>query len=212
MGIYTVLDCFSGYGGFALGLRLAYPDANFRTVAYIEWDKYCQHVIQARINDRLLDDAPVWGGDIREFDGKSWRGVVDIITASPPCPSFSVAGNRLGGEDDRNMFPETLRLVDEIRPTYLIMENVPGLTLGGRPYVWDVLGGLAEIGLYECRWDVISAQDAQAPHKRSRWWCFARLDDSQRGRGVLAGDTRRWQGRHATAGIGGEAMGHTSRG
>jgi hypothetical protein len=108
----NVLDCFSGYGGFALGLRLAYPDADFRTVAYIEWDKYCQQVIQARINDRLLDDAPVWGGDIREFDGKSWRGVVDIITASPPCPSFSVAGNRLGGEDDRNMFPETLRLAD----------------------------------------------------------------------------------------------------
>jgi DNA (cytosine-5)-methyltransferase 1 len=175
---YNVLDCFSGYGGFALGLRLAYPDADFRTAAYIEWDKYCQQVIQARINDRLLDDAPVWGGSIREFDGKPWRGIVDIITASPPCPSFSVAGNRLGGEDDRNMFPETLRLLDEIRPTYAILENVPGLTLGGRPYIWDVLGGLAEIGLYDCRWDIVSAQDAKAPHKRSRWWCFARLADS----------------------------------
>ena len=79
MGTYTVLDCFSGYGGFALGLRLAYPDADFRTVAYIEWDKFCQRVIQARIEDGHLDDAPIWGGDIREFDGKPWRGVVDII-------------------------------------------------------------------------------------------------------------------------------------
>jgi DNA (cytosine-5)-methyltransferase 1 len=178
---YNVLDCFSGYGGFGLGLRLAYPDADFRTVAYIEWDKYGQQVIQQRFQDDppTLDPAPIWGGDIRDFDGKPWRGIVDIITASPPCPSFSVAGSGLGGEDDRNMFPETLRLVDEIRPLYLIMENVPGLTLGGRPYVWDVLGGLAEIGLYDCRWDIVSAQAAGASHKRDRWWCFARLDDSQ---------------------------------
>jgi DNA (cytosine-5)-methyltransferase 1 len=177
MDIHTTeMSLFSGYGGFSLGLRLA--GLTTRTICYVEWDRYCQQVIQARIEDGHLDDAPIWGGDIREFDGKPWRGIVDIITASPPCPSFSVAGNRLGGEDDRNMFPETLRLVDEIRPLYLIMENVPGLTLGGRPYVWDVLGGLAEIGLYDCRWDVISAQDAQAPHKRSRWWCFARLADA----------------------------------
>jgi len=66
MGVHTVLDCFSGYGGFALGLRLAYPDANFKTVAYIEWEKYCQRVIQARIEDGHLDDAPIWD-DIKTF-------------------------------------------------------------------------------------------------------------------------------------------------
>ena len=177
MDTLTELNLFSGYGGFNLGLRLA--GIPVQTVCYVEWDKYCQQVIQARIEDGLLDDAPIWGGDIRGFNGKPWRGAVDIITASPPCPSFSVAGNRLGGEDDRNMFPETLRLLDEIRPTYAILENVPGLTLGERPYIWDVLGGLSEIGLYECRWDIVSAQDAKAPHKRSRWWCFARLDYPQ---------------------------------
>ena len=221
---YNVLDCFSGYGGFALGLRLAYPDANFRTVAYIEWDRYCQQVIQARIGDGHLDDAPIWGGDIREFNGKPWRGIVDIITASPPCPSFSVAGNRLGGEDDRNMFPETLRLVDEIRPSYLIMENVPGLTLGGRPYVWDVLGGLAENGLYECRWDIVSAQAAGASHKRDRFWCFARLADShalgatgihpELDRPERTGEGERPQRERLrdTARHGGEVMGHSPHG
>ena len=131
---YNVLDCFSGYGGFALGLRLAYPDSDFRTVAYIEWDKYCQQVIQARIKDGHLDDAPIWGGDIREFDGKPWRGVVDIITASFPCQPFSNAGKREGEFDSkgRNLWPDTLRIIREVEPRLVILENVPGLATAPR--------------------------------------------------------------------------------
>ena len=95
---YNVLDCFSGYGGFALGLRLAYPDADFRTVAYIEWDKYCQQVIQSRIEDGHLDDAPIWD-DIKSFDGRPWRGAVDILSAGFPCQPHSNAGLRKGADD-----------------------------------------------------------------------------------------------------------------
>ena len=174
---YNILDCFSGYGGFALGLRLAYPDASFRTVAYIEWDKYCQQVIQARINDRLLDDAPIWD-DIKSFDGRPWRGTVDILSAGFPCQPHSNAGLRKvarGLFDDRDLWPDTLRIIGEVGPGLVILENVPGINVGngGRPpYGGTVVGQLSEIG-YMSVWACISAADAGAPHLRNRWWLVA---------------------------------------
>jgi len=147
MGIYTVLDCFSGYGGFALGLRLAGLDAT--TVCYIEWDKYCQQVIQARIQDGLLDDAPIWD-DIKSFNGLPWRGAVDILTAGFPCQPHSNAGLREGEDDDRNLWPDTLRIIREVGPRFAILENVPGILVrsdDGRPaYGGTVVGELAEAG------------------------------------------------------------------
>jgi len=171
---YNVLDCFSGYGGFALGLRLAYPDADFRTVAYIEWDKYCQQVIQARIEDGHLDDAPIWD-DIKSFDGRPWRGTVDILSAGFPCQPHSNAGLRRGAADDRNLFPDTLRIIGEVGPGIVLLENVPGINVGsdGRPpYGGTVVGQLFEAG-YNCRWECLSAAAAGAPHKRDRWWLVA---------------------------------------
>ena len=130
-GRLNVLDCFSGYGGFALGLRLAYPDANFRTVAYIEWDKYCQQVIQARIGDGHLDDAPIWD-DIKSFDGRPWRGTVDIITAGFPCQPYSNAGLQKRENDPRNLWGDTLRIIREVGPRLVVLENVPGLATAPR--------------------------------------------------------------------------------
>ena len=181
MGAYTVLDCFSGYGGFALGLRLAYPDADFHTVAYIEWDKYCQRVIQARIGDGLLDDAPIWD-DIKSFDGRPWRGTVDILSAGFPCQPHSNAGLRKGADDDRNLWPDTLRIVGEVGPGLVILENVPGILVGadGRPpYGGTVVGELAEVG-YDAEWRVISAADVGAPHLRKRWWLLSHANGSSR--------------------------------
>ena len=171
----NVLDCFSGYGGFALGLRLAYPDANFRTVAYIEWDKYCQRVIQARIEDGHLDDAPIWD-DIKSFDGRPWCGVVDILSAGFPCQPHSNAGLRKGAADDRNLFPDTLRIIGEVGPRLVILENVPGILVrpddGREASGGTVVGELAEVG-YDAEWRVVSAADAGAPHLRKRWWLVA---------------------------------------
>jgi DNA (cytosine-5)-methyltransferase 1 len=172
MGIYTVLDCFSGYGGFGLGLRLAYPDADFHTVAYIEWDRYCQRVIQARIGDGLLDDAPIWD-DIKSFDGTQYRGLVDLVTAGFPCQPHSNAGLRKGADDDRNLWPDTLRIIREVAPrTGVLLENVPGILVGSPPYGGTVVGQLAEVG-YDAEWRIISAADAGAPHLRNRWWLLA---------------------------------------
>ena len=177
MEVLTSISLFSGYGGFDLALRLAGIES--RTVCYVEWDKYCQQVIQARIEDGVLDDAPIWD-DVREFDGLPWRGRVDIISASPPCQPYSQAGKLRGASDDRNLFPDTLRIVSEIRPKTLYLENVPGLNVrpkDGRPaYGAVVVGELAALG-YDCRWDTVSAKDAGAPHLRKRWW---RVADSRR--------------------------------
>ena len=96
------LSLFSGYGGLSLGLRLA--GIQTRTVAYVEWDKYLQEVIKARIRDGALDDAPIWA-DISTFNGRQFRGVVDIITGGFPCQPHSVAGLQRGANDERNLWP-----------------------------------------------------------------------------------------------------------
>jgi DNA (cytosine-5)-methyltransferase 1 len=166
------LSLFSGYGGFTLAGRLT--GLRPRTVCYVEWDTYCQQIIQARIKDGLLDDAPIWD-DIKSFDGRPWRGSVDILTAGFPCQPHSNAGLRKGADDDRNLWPDTLRIISEVGPNRVILENVPGINVGsdGRPpYGGTVVGQLSEIG-YMSEWSVISAADAGAPHLRQRWWLVA---------------------------------------
>jgi len=172
MDIHTEMSLFSGYGGFSLGLRLA--GLTTRTICYVEWDKYCQQVIQARIEDGHLDDAPIWD-DIKSFDGRPWCGIVDILSAGFPCQPHSNAGLRKGADDDRNLWPDTLRIIGEVGPGLVILENVPGILVGsdGRPpYGGTVVGELAEIG-YDAEWRVVSAADAGAPHLRNRWWLLA---------------------------------------
>ena len=186
----NTLDLFSGYGGFGLGLRLA--GIQTRTVCYVEWDKYCQQVIRQRQIDGFLDDAPIWD-DIKSFDGRPWRGTVDILSAGFPCQPHSNAGLRKGEDDDRNLWPDTLRIIREVGPGLVILENVPGILVGsdGRPpYGGTVVGQLAEVG-YDAEWRVISAADAGAPHLRNRWFLLAHPNADLGGRlhresGVLA--------------------------
>ena len=161
------LSLFTGYGGFDLGLRLA--NLQIRTVMYVEWERYPQEIIKARIKDGTLDDAPIWA-DISTLDGTQLRGVVDIITGGFPCQPHSVAGKGRGAGDDRNLWPETARIIGEVRPSYVLLENVPGI-LTNR-YIGTVLGSLSELG-YDAEWGIVSAADAGAPHRRKRWWCLA---------------------------------------
>jgi DNA (cytosine-5)-methyltransferase 1 len=160
-------------GGFSLGLRLA--GLQTRTVAYVEWEQYPQEIIKARIKDGFLDDAPIWG-DISTLNGEQFRGVVDLITAGFPCQPHSVAGLKQGADDERNLWPETLRVISEVEPRYVILENVPGIlsasTNDGTPaYGGTVVGELAQIG-YGVHWQTIGADDVGAPHRRKRWWCI----------------------------------------
>ena len=178
MDIHTTeMSLFSGYGGFSLGLRLA--GLNTRTICYVEWDKYCQRVLQQRFQDDppTLTPAPIWD-DIKSFDGRPWCGVVDILSAGFPCQPHSNAGLRKvarGLSDDRDLWPDTLRVISEVGPKYAILENVPGINVGNgeRPaYGGTVVGQLSEIG-YMSEWTCISAADVGAPHLRKRWWLVA---------------------------------------
>ena len=166
-----VLSLFTGVGG---GELAAQHILGWRTVCYVEWDDYCQRVLQARIADGVLHDAPIWD-DVRSFDGRPWRGCVDIVTAGFPCPAFSVAGKQRAGDDPRNMWPDTARIIREVRPRRVLLENVPGL-LGSHGYFGQVLGDLAACG-YDARWDCVSASTVGANHQRDRLWIIGTLAD-----------------------------------
>ena len=168
------LSLFTGYGGFDLGLRLA--NLQIRTVMYVEWERYPQEIIKARIKDGTLDDAPIWA-DISTLDGSQLRGVVDIITGGFPCQPHSVAGKGQGAGDDRNLWPDTARIIGEVRPRYVLLENVPGII--ANRYIGTVLGSLSELG-YDTEWGIVSAAEAGALHLRKRWWCLAhKMDDPE---------------------------------
>ncbi|KKN74048.1 hypothetical protein LCGC14_0393880 [marine sediment metagenome] len=156
----NVLGLCSGIGGIELGLHRT---GGFRAVCYVEKNPWCVAVTISRIKDGLLCDAPIWT-DLKTFDGKPWRGVVDCIASGFPCQPVSTAGKRLGEEDERWLWPEIIRIICEVRPRIVLLENVPGLLVRG---FGRVLGDLAEGG-YDAEWDVISAESAGAPHLRER--------------------------------------------
>ena len=160
------MDLFSGIGGFSLGLKRA---GGFRTVAYCEIDPYCQQVLQARMHDVSLDSAPICT-DVRALDGGPWRGAVEVICGGFPCQDVSSAGKGAGLEGERSgLWSELHRVIREVRPSYVIVENVSALLFRG---LGRVLGELAEIG-YDAEWDVIPACAVGANHIRERVWIVA---------------------------------------
>lgn len=169
------LALFAGVGGGILGTKYG---LGWRTVCYVERDPYAVSILQARIRDGYLDDAPIWD-DVRTFDGRPWAGLVDVISAGFPCQPFSVAGKRAGAGDGRNGWPDTIRIIREVRPQWVFLENVPGLFSAVDKsaevpvsYFGTVLGDLAASG-YDADWRVLSAAEVGAPHKRDRVWIVA---------------------------------------
>jgi len=163
------LSLFSGAGGGLLGSKLL----GWRHVGYVEYEKYCQEIINQRIKDGFLDEAPIFG-DIDEFiksgASKKYKGYVDVVTAGFPCQPFSVAGKQKGQDDERNKWPQTLQCIRDIRPRYAFLENVPGLLNSG--YFSEILSSLAQAG-YNARWIVLGADDVGAWHRRKRLWIKA---------------------------------------
>lgn len=163
------LSLFSGAGGGLLGSKLL----GWRTIGYVEINDYCQRVIAQRIKDGILDKAPIFG-DIRAFirDGfaSAYSGLVDVVSAGFPCQPFSEAGLRRGGDDERNMWPETIECIRVVKPRYAFLENVPGLLT--HEYGRRIFRDLAECGL-DARWRRLSGAELGAPHKRDRVWIVA---------------------------------------
>lgn len=166
MAPLTELSLFSGAGG---GLLATKHLLGWRTICYVEWDKYAVDVLEARIRDGYLDDAPIWD-DAFTFDGRPWAGLVDVVTAGFPCQPFSTAGKGLAENDPRNGWPAVIRILCEVQPRYALLENVPGLI--SKPYFRRMLGELAQAG-FDIEHDCISAEEIGANHKRERLWIVA---------------------------------------
>jgi DNA (cytosine-5)-methyltransferase 1 len=165
----NVLDLFSGIGGFSLGLERA----GMRTVAFCEIDHYCQRVLA-----RHWPGVPIFG-DIRRVGRNDIGGAVEVICGGFPCQDISIAGRGAGIEGDRSgLWVEFARLIGEIRPRWVIVENVSALLVRGLD---RVLGDLAALR-YDAEWYCIPASAVGAPHERDRLWIVAYPNDGQRER------------------------------
>ncbi|MHA5404936.1 DNA cytosine methyltransferase [Pseudomonas aeruginosa] len=165
------LALFSGAGGGILGGHLL----GWRTVCAVEFESYAASVLAARQNDGLLPPFPIWD-DVRTFDGRPWRGLVDVVSGGFPCQDISAAGNGAGIDGERSgLWREMARIVGEVRPRFVFVENSPLLVRRGLAVV---LGDLTELG-YDARWCVMGAADVGAPHQRDRIWIVAHTNDSR---------------------------------
>jgi DNA (cytosine-5)-methyltransferase 1 len=156
------LALFAGAGGGILGGHLL----GWRTVCAVEWEPYPSSVLCARQNDGLLPPFPIWD-DVQTFDGRPWRGIVDVVSGGFPCQDISAAGKGAGIDGERSgMWREMARIIYEVRPRFVYVENSPMLTSRG---LGVVLGDLAAMG-FDARWGVLGAADVGAPHQRDRIW------------------------------------------
>ncbi len=159
------LALFAGAGGGILGGKLL----GWRTVCAVEWEPYPASVLVARQNDGLLPAFPIWD-DVQTFDGKPWRGIVDVVSGGFPCQDISSAGKGAGIDGERSgMWREMARIIHEVRPRFAFVENSPMLTSRG---LGTVLGDLASMG-FDARWGVLGAADVGANHQRDRIWIVA---------------------------------------
>ena len=164
-----VLSLFSGGGLGDYGLELA----GMEIVGQVEIDDYCQKILKLR-----WPEVPKWG-DIKTFDGEAFikeHGRPDLISGGFPCQPFSFAGKRKGKSDNRYLWPEMLRVISEIKPTYVLGENVPGIV----KYALDtVLLDLENLG-YSTQPFIIPACALDAPHRRDRVWILAYCGHNRR--------------------------------
>lgn len=155
----TSIEICAGAGGQALGLAMA----GFSHVALVEYEKdYCEE---------LKRNRPEWNvicGDVREFSGLPYRGKIDLLAGGVPCPPFSVAGKQLGSADERDLFPEAIRLISEINPRAVMLENVRGfLDPAFADYRASILSQIDELG-YNVQIKLLNASDYGVPQLRPR--------------------------------------------
>ena len=167
------LALFAGAGGGILGGHLL----GWRTVCAVEYDCYAAAVLCQRQNDGVLPAFPIWD-DVRTFDGRPWRGVVDVVSGGFPCQDISAAGTGAGLDGERSgLWVEMARIIGEVRPGFCFVENSPVLTSRG---LGRVLGDLAALG-YDAEWGVLGAAAVGAPHQRDRIWIMAYAERTERG-------------------------------
>lgn len=150
---------FSGIGGFDLAAKWM----GWENIFQVEKDEFCQRVLAKNFPKTRRY------GDIHEFSGTEYRGAVDVLTGGFPCQPFSTAGKRRGKKDDRYLWPEYLRVIREIRPAWVVGENVAGIVNMALDQVISDL----ENESYEVQTFIIPACAVNAPHRRDRVWIVA---------------------------------------
>lgn len=170
---FRVMSIADGSGASELAIKLAIPTA--RTVCRVEWEAYaCAHLV-SRMEAGDLDAAPLWS-DARTFNGWPWRGAVDCVVAGYPCQPFSSAGLRLGHDDERNLWLALARIVMQVAPRYVFVENVARHLSHGFE---EVARELHRLG-YRVAAGLFSAAEVGAPHVRVRLFALAQLVAGQR--------------------------------
>lgn len=177
-----LLDLFSGIGGFSLAASWVWGKG-LEILAFCEKDPFCQKVLK-----KHWPDVPIIS-DIKDATKenvlfhtkrlKNWRGKVDIITGGFPCQPFSVAGQRKSTEDDRYLWPEMLRTILEIRPRWVVAENVYGILTVEDGMVFERICSSLEKENYEVQSYIIPACGKNAPHKRNRVWIIANSNNDR---------------------------------
>ena len=159
------LALFAGAGGGILGGKLL----GWRTVCAVEIEPYPRSVLLARQRDGILEPFPIWD-DVKTFDGHQWRGSVDVVSGGFPCQDISAAGKGEGiGGERSGLWGEMARIIGEVQPHYVLVENSPMLVSRGLDVV---LADLAALG-FNARWGVIGADAAGLSHHRARLWVVA---------------------------------------
>lgn len=191
----TVGSLFSGIGGIDLGLERCGYEIRWQC----ELDPYCRRVLAKHWPDIPCHE------DVRGLGAENLEPV-DVLAGGFPCQPVSVAGKQLAQDDERWLWPEFARLVDELRPRHVFVENVPGILVRG---LGDVLGDLAALG-YDAEWGCVSAEGVGAPHLRKRIFILADTDSSGLQGPVRSRSARaeRSSSRHATQ-CGDETMADT---
>ena len=169
--VINELAVFIGHGGGALAHKLM--RSKRRIVCGVEWNAYAASVLMARQNEGFLEAFPIWD-DVRTFDGKPWRGIAQCVSGGFPCKGISTTGPGTGLEHPESaMLFEQIRIIREVEPARVELENSPALTRRG---LGIVLGELAQMG-FDAELDVFSAAEAGACHERERIWVVATHPD-----------------------------------
>ena len=154
------LDLFSGIGGFSLALERV----GFTTVGFCEVDPYCRLLLQKHWKGVTIHH------DIKKLEAKDIKEPIDILTGGFPCQPYSVAGKQKGTNDDRYLWPDMFRVIKEVRPTWIIAENVRGIINIQDGMVFETVCTDLESEGFEVQAFIIPAAGVGAPHRRERVW------------------------------------------
>lgn len=167
------MHLFAGAGGGILGDILL----GHQPVCAVEINSYCQQVLAARQKDGCFPFFPIFA-DVTQFDGRPWKGLVDVVAGGFPCTDLSVAGKGAGIDGPQSgLWKEQIRIIREVRPRFVFVENSPALTIRG---LGTVLADLAALG-FDAQWGVLSCADVGGVHLRERIWILGTNDRRERG-------------------------------